>query len=101
MRLNINVDDDFFAVLICALRYCCGRRTYMPGLVTDWVMKNMHGKIPERDLHIMLRDIEDQRRYGEMAGSSSPLGDPCDVETWKRFELWLTNELENVNKEES
>lgn len=31
-------DDDFGAVLNCAVRYCIGRRTYMPKLVIDYIM---------------------------------------------------------------
>lgn len=77
-------DNDFNAVLICAVRYCLGRRTYMPSLVTEWIMHNMHGQLPKKDLNIMLDDIESQRGMG--------LGDPCDVQTWNRFEEWLLDE---------
>lgn len=39
--INIPPDeiDEFGAALVCAVRYCLGRMTYMPGLVTDWIMK--------------------------------------------------------------
>ena len=30
-------DDDFGAVLNCAVRYAIGRQTYMPGLVIDFI----------------------------------------------------------------
>lgn len=30
-------NDDFGAVLNCAVRYTLGRRTYMPGLVIDYI----------------------------------------------------------------
>ena len=30
-------NNDFGAVLICAVRYCIGRQTYMPGLVIDFI----------------------------------------------------------------
>ena len=30
-------DDNFGAVLNCAVRYAIGRRTYMPGLVIDYI----------------------------------------------------------------
>ena len=30
-------DDDFGAVLNCAVRYACGRRSYMPSLVIDFI----------------------------------------------------------------
>ena len=37
---TIPITDNLYAVLICAVRYSLGRRTYMPGLVTDWAMAN-------------------------------------------------------------
>lgn len=30
-------DDDFGAVLNCAVRYACGRRTYMPDIVIGFI----------------------------------------------------------------
>ena len=77
--------DFFGAVLNCAVRYCIGRMTYMPGLVTDWIMQHCHGLLTEKTLHVMKRDIDEAR---ERAG----LGMDCDVETWRRFREWLEKE---------
>ena len=84
-------NDDFYAVLICAVRYCLGRRTYMPGLVTTWIMGNVP-KLPAGQALIMLRDINDQRRFGERIGKQT-LGDACDVKVWERFEGWLQGRI--------
>lgn len=74
-------DDHFQAVLICALRYCMGRATYMPGLVTGWIMGHMRGRLSENTLGVMKQDIdgtpEDRR------------GMDCDRKTWARFREWL------------
>lgn len=88
---TIPITEDLYAVLICAVRYSLGRRTYMPGLVTEWAMANFTGKIPKGQCEILLRDIQEQREYGERAGYDS-LGDPCDVKTWEKFEDWLRKE---------
>lgn len=78
-------DDPFMSIIICAVRYCLGRRTYMPDVVTRWVMASIPG-LPAETAKILLRDINDQRRqYG--------LGDKCDVETWETFESWLHGRL--------
>ena len=88
---TIPISDNLYTVAVCAVRYALGRRTYMPGLVTDWIKANFTGKIPKGTCEIMLRDIQEQREYGERVGHDS-LGDPCDVKTWEKFEDWLLKE---------
>ena len=34
-------DDDFGAICNCAVRYAVGRRTYMPGLVIDFITSHL------------------------------------------------------------
>lgn len=88
---NLTSDSHYYTVLICAVRYCLGRRTYMPGLVTSWIMGNAP-ELPAETALIMLRDINDQRRMGERIGKEA-LGDPCDVKTWEKFEAWLQGRI--------
>ena len=85
--------DHFYVLLICAMRYCLGRRTYMVELVTQWIMSQVK-ELPAETARIMLRDIEEQREMGRRSGWES-LGDPCDVRTWETFESWLK---ERVNE---
>ncbi len=77
--------DFFGAVLNCAVRYCIGRRTYMPGLVTDWIMQHCHGLLTAKTLHVMKRDIDE-------AKERDGLGMDCDVATWMKFRAWLDKE---------
>lgn len=93
----VPLDEDLQTILICAVRYSLGRQTYMPGLVTGWIMGNCAGKLPNGRIEIMLRDIQEQREMGERLGRAS-LGAPCDVRTWERFEAWL-REQEKVASE--
>ncbi len=94
---TIPITDNLYTVAICAVRYSLGRRTYMPGLVTDWVMANFSGRMPKGTAEIMIRDIQEQREMGERATYES-LGDPCDVRTWEKFEAWLYEELKKDNE---
>ena len=85
---TIDPQDEFFqTILICAVRYSIGRATYMPGLVTDWIMAHMNGKLLGNTLDVMKRDIdevpEDRR------------GMDCDRKTWARFREWLERQEEN------
>ena len=62
---TICADSEYFrSVLICAVRYCLGRRTYMPGDVTGWIMSQCSGVMTKKDLYVMRRDIDE---YGMMA----------------------------------
>lgn len=76
-----DIDNDFQTILICAVRYSIGRATYMPGLVTGWIMGNMKGKLHPNTLAVMKRDIDEtpiERR-----------GMDCDQRTWATFREWL------------
>lgn len=77
-------DDHFQAILTCALRYCMGRATYMPGLVTGWIMGHMRGRLSAKTLGVMKQDIdgtpEDRR------------GMDCDQRVWAQFRGWLEQE---------
>ena len=85
IRKSLAPDDPFCMVIISAVRYCLGRRTYMPDTVTRWIMASVP-QLPAEIAKILLRDINDQRRqYG--------LGDDCDVRTWETFESWLQGRL--------
>lgn len=58
---------DFGTIAICAIRYCHGRMTYMPGMVRGIIRPNLY-KISDKDLNIMLEDCEFQRQtqtYGD------------------------------------
>lgn len=76
-------DIDFFgAVLNCAVRYSLGRASYMPGLVTDWIMQHCDWLLTEKTLFVMKRDIDEARAH-------DGLGMDCDVLTWLKFREWL------------
>lgn len=80
-------DNDLNMIFTCAVRYALGRMTYMPEVVTRYIMA--HGDIVSKSFcSVALRDIENQR--GMFVG----LGQPCDIETWERFETWLKAKLE-------
>lgn len=54
--MKIKNDEDFGTVLVCAVRYALGRRTYMPSIVTDFV-KSVSGGLSVRTLTIIRNDI--------------------------------------------
>lgn len=67
--------DDFFgAILNCAVRYCLGRMSYMPGLVIDYITP-MLPRLTKKTLWCFVRDIE---------GCES-LGMEMDKKKWMEF----------------
>lgn len=76
-------DDDFGAVLNCAIRYCIGRRTYMPDLVTSYI-KPLLPYLSRKTVKCMWDDVRSAGSYG----------DPCDAVTWINFLQDLVEELD-------
>lgn len=58
----IKIDDDLKDIVICALRYSIGRKTYVTGEVCDYI-KNHPELIDKRVKDVMLRDLGDIDRY--------------------------------------
>lgn len=80
---SMEEDVDTGAIALCALRYCIGRRTYMPSLVVDWVKRHW-GAFPESDKNVILRDVQQE------VNSGRDLGDDCDYRTWTDFLKWIS-----------
>lgn len=77
---NINPTDNHFqAILICAVRYSIGRRTYMPDLVTRYI-KPLLPFLSDNTLAVMRRDVEEPE-----TSAFGSYGDDCDKQTWMRF----------------
>lgn len=69
--------DDFGTLCICALRYCHGRKTYMPSLVQQ-IVKAHFSDLSDNDLKII---ADDKRWQWQM----ELWGDPCDKTDWENF----------------
>ena len=77
--------EDFESVLICAIRYCLGRRTYMPHIVIQFVEERID-TLSQQTITCIIRDIENFNHGGL-------IGDPdIDDPAWKSFLYKLKNE---------
>jgi len=52
-------DEDFGILAVCAIRYCQGRMSYMPGLVRGIIQCHIEG-VTDKDLQILINDCEYQ-----------------------------------------
>lgn len=71
--------EDFGILCICALRYCHGRRTYMPSLVQKIVGAHL-SEMSDKDIQVMVEDCDFQKRM-------NLYGDECDKKDWL---VWAT-----------
>ena len=70
-------DDDFGAILNCAVRYAIGRRSYMPGLVVGFI-RPLIPHLSDKTLWCFEKDIAEEMPNG--------LGDPqIDAPKWIDF----------------
>ena len=83
MKIEIN-ENDFGTLCICAIRYCHGRKTYMPSLVQEIVENHLY-EITDKDLAVMIDDCDFQRRM-------ELYGDECDKADWLKWERRLLDE---------
>ena len=65
--------EDLSAMLISAVRYSLGRRTYMVDWTCEFIRNNTH-LLLEKDKEVIIKDIEQQKDYG--------YGDKCDEDCW-------------------
>ncbi len=61
---SIEADTDFSTIVGCALRYALGRYTYMPSTVKGFIERHIEA-ITEKDLNVMISDIEDKMKYNK------------------------------------
>ena len=85
MKIDIE-QTDFATLCICALRYCHGRRTYMPSLVQK-IVGNHLKEMTERDIDVLIDDCNFQR-------TMNLYGDECDKVDWLKWEEKVKEEKE-------
>ena len=85
------MEEDFGMLCICALRYCYGRRTYLPSTVQK-IVRNHFGYLSDRDLRVILEGEEHQIR-------TNLWGDDCDKLDWERFYGDLKEYMKNKEVE--
>lgn len=88
-----HTDDDFGAVCNCAVRYCLGRRSYMPSIVCRYII-SLLPELTDKTLDCFERDIAERKRTG------FDFGDSCDYDTWDAFYKAVCNEIEGRKSNE-
>lgn len=90
--MSIKISEGQFGKLaICALRYCHGRRTYMPNLIQQIVRPHL-SKLSDNDIDVMIEDCRYQRKM-------NLYGDNCDKVDWLKWEADVIAESKRRKEE--
>lgn len=73
---------------INAIRYCFGRMSYMPSLITN-ATKHNWSLISNEDKTVILKDL------AEAFQSGRSMGDKCDRRNWVKFHNWVLDWVES------
>ena len=89
--INIFNTDDFCLVCICAVRYCLGRRTYMPWSVMSFI-KQFLPALDDKTLYVMARDIAEADSLGDAE---------IDAPMWAEFLAEIEKERKRRKNDEN
>lgn len=82
--MKVTLDSkDFGILVVCSIRYCFGRRTYMPSLVQEIVRGHLT-ELSDKDLGVMLEDAEFQERTAQYGDGY--IDKPGWLAFWKKVE---------------
>ena len=86
--LNTNTEH----MLIGAVRYALGRRTYIVGITVSYMIPLLP-RLSDWCLVIMERDLSEAFSMYERTHGEYGLGDACDVHDWQKFSAALHAEI--------
>jgi hypothetical protein len=70
--------DEFEMILVCAVRYACGRQTYMPSVVIHYITP-LIPYLSDKALNVIHKDLQEAERV-------DMLGDPLiDAPKWREL----------------
>lgn len=87
--IELKLDYVLRDMIISALRYALGRRTYMTAETSEFIVENK-AIIDSRMKQVVLSDLQ---QYLERRNKGFISDDKCDYEVWVNLYNWL-NELE-------
>lgn len=93
--MTIEIDKNFETILLCAIRYAIGRRTYIPSLVIDY-MTPLLPYLSEDVLKLIANEITKYEAY------EGALGDEMiDRPYWLNFKRKILAEMERRGNEDT
>jgi len=94
------LNDNLNHMLMSAVRYALGRRTYMVGMTCDYI-STLIPKLSDQAISVMERDIREQDKVTTLNDGTviDHLGDGCDRADWVKLLHKLQDEMAKRNLE--
>ena len=93
--MTIEINKNFETILLCAVRYAIGRRTYIPSLVIDYITPLLP-YLSEDVLKLIANEITEHDTY------EGSLGDEMiDRPYWLNFKRKILAEMERRGNEDT
>ena len=89
---TIPLNDDTEHMLISAVRYAIGRRTYVVGDTVEYMLPLLPD-VSRHMLFVLYEDLKSAFAMYDRLGNTAGLGDQCDIEEWKRLRSAVMNEV--------
>ena len=93
--MTIEIDKNFETILLCAVRYAIGRRTYIPSLVIDYITPLLP-YLSEDVLELIANEIVLHDTYEGGLGD-----DKIDRPYWLNFKRKILAEMERRGNEDT
>ena len=77
--MTIEIDKNFESILVCAVRYAIGRKSYMPSMVIDYITPLLP-YLSEDVLKLIADEIIERYTYEGALGDEK-----IDLPYWKQF----------------
>ena len=90
--MTIEIDKNFETILLCAVRYAIGRRTYIPSLVIDYITPLLP-YLSEDVLKLIANEITEHDTYEGSLGDEK-----IDRPYWEQFLRKIRLEMEDRNE---
>ena len=92
---GVEIDKNFESILVCAVRYAIGRKSYIPSMVIDYITPLL-SHLSYNTLGLIANDITE---YGKYYGG---LGDDkIDRPYWLNFKRKILAEMERRGNEDT
>ena len=92
---GVEINKDFGTILLCAVRYAIGRRTYIPSLVIDYITPLLP-YLSDNTLRLIANEITEYEAY------EGGLGDEMiDRPYWLNFKRKILAEMERRGNEDT
>lgn len=88
--MKIEIDKNFETVLLCAVRYAIGRRTYIPSLVIDYIT-TLLPYLSEDVLKLIANEITEHDTYEGSLGDEK-IDKPYWIEFLRKIRLEMEAE---------